>query len=275
VYYPMDHFWIPVIQYLLPQTPHILTLHDPKQHQGERNLLLEFFSAQSIKRSSGIVILSSVFKENIRAMGFSDEQIAVIPHGEFSSYSRGRGSDLLPTEGTLLFFGRISEYKGVGVLLDAFARIASERPSAKLLMAGSGELEKYRRKIEVIPTAQIEIVNKWIADEEIDHYFSRASFVVLPYIDGTQSGVIAAAYGFGLPVIASRVGGLSEQVVDGVTGFLVEPSNIDELVDRCLQLIDNPDVVKRMGDNAYAVTQDELSWDTLSKKLSQFLERFI
>lgn len=276
VYYPFEHQWVPFIQYLLSEKPQILTLHDPESHSGEENIFLQLLLWCSIRQASGIVLLSSVFKDSIRAKGFSEEKIAIIPHGEFSFYSHCHTTNApTATNGVMLFFGRISEYKGIGVLLQAFRLIAQQCPQARLILVGSGDITKYRRQIEAIPAHQIEIVNKWISDGEVYQYFSRASFVVLPYMDATQSGVIAIAYGFGLPVVASRVGGLVEQVKEGITGFLVEPGNVEELVGKCRELLHHPEQARQLGDNALKLTRQELSWPVLGKALSNFLKTFV
>ena len=278
VYHPMGYIWTPVIQYILAGKPHILTLHDPKLHIGEENVFVKIIMKLSIKQSSGIILLSEIFKDIVRKQGFSDERIAVIPHGEFSFYANNYGDNNNSDSDnakTILFFGRISKYKGIEVLLKAFQIIAQRRPATKLLLVGSGDLSQYQQLINAIPNSQLEISNQWVANDDVETYFRRAAFVVLPYIDATQSGVIATAYGFSLPVVATRVGGLTEQVVDGDTGFLIEPSNVGELVDSCLKLLDETALTRKMGNNAYKLTKSILSWEHLSKSLHRFLLTFV
>lgn len=274
VYYPMTHTWTPIIQYLLAETPQIVTIHDPEAHSGEANIFLKIIDKLTLWQASGIVILSGAFKDIVRSWGFDATKIAVIPHGEFSYYSRLARKKEEHVGDCILFFGRISDYKGIEVLLEAFGQIVKRHPTAKLMLAGSGDLAKYRGQLAALPQQQVIVVNRWIADEEIHQFFVQAQFVVLPYIDATQSGVIAAAYGFGLPVIASRVGGLAEQVVDGTTGFLVQPGNVEELAERCIKLLDDSELVRQLGENALAFSQEELSWEKLSRSLHQFLQTF-
>src|SRR5690606_19052123 len=92
----------------------------------------------------------------------------------------------------------------------------------------------------------------------------QASIVVLPYIEATQSGVIPIAYAYGKPVIASRVGGLPNIVVDNETGFLVEPRSAEQIAERIIFLLQNPQERKRMGDSAYSYAMTELSWDRIA-----------
>ena len=69
------------------------------------------------------------------------------------------------------------------------------------------------------------LVEKYIPNEEVARYFAASDLVVIPYVSATQSGIVQLAYGFGKPVVVSRVGGLPEVVEDGVTGYLVPPKD--------------------------------------------------
>ncbi len=79
--------------------------------------------------------------------------------------------------------------------------------------------------------------------------FRRASVVVLPYIEASQSFIISIAYRFGKPVVATTVGGLPEMVDDGKTGFLVPPRDVDALADAVVKLMQNEELRKKFGEN--------------------------
>jgi len=72
---------------------------------------------------------------------------------------------------------------------------------------------------------KVRVIDRFIPDDEVGLYFSAADLVVLPYRSATQSGIVPIAFAFERPVIATRVGGLSEAVRDGETGLLVEPNS--------------------------------------------------
>ena len=96
--------------------------------------------------------------------------------------------------------------------------------------------------------------------------FQKASVVVLPYTDASQSGVIPLAYAFKKPVIATNVGSLPEVVDHGMTGYLVPPGNVKKLEEAIIDLLKDEDKLKRMGQNAFKKAKEELSWDKIAHK---------
>jgi glycosyltransferase involved in cell wall biosynthesis len=157
------------------------------------------------------------------------------------------------------------------VILKAFKIIKGIKKETKLLIVGNGDITKYKNLIERI--SDVDIINRWISDDEVGEFFSKADFLVVPYIDASQSGVIPIAYGFSMPVVASRIGGIPEQVDDGKTGFLVRPSDENELAERCLKLLDDPDLIIEMGKNAYIKAHDEMSWEHVSDLLLESINK--
>lgn len=269
LYYPMIHLWTPIINQLLPRLPKVVTVHDPILHQGERNILVQVLQRISIRQATRLILLSGTFVEVLKKQGIPQRKIDVIPHGEFSCYARGRRPmPLPPNDGrTLLFFGRISRYKGIQVLLEAFPVIRKQIPEARLLIVGSGNIEPYQEQL--LRLKDVTVVNRWISDNEVGDFFSRASIVVAPYVDGSQSGVIPIAYSFGLPVVATTVGGLPEQVVDGITGILIPPGNAEALARACVDLLSNPERRFEMGQAGYRKAMTEWNWDLVGQKVYQ------
>ncbi len=129
----------------------------------------------------------------------------------------------------VLFFGLIRDYKGLDLLLDAWARLRREGQTQGRRLIVAGEFytakEPYLRQIAVAGL-QDEVVlhDRFIPDEEVRYYFSAVDFVVQPYKTATQSGVTQIAYQFCLPMVVTRVGGLPEIVPDGRVGYICEPT---------------------------------------------------
>ena len=117
------------------------------------------------------------------------------------------------------------------------------------------------------------VYNEYIADESVAELFQRASVVVLPYIDGSQSGVIPQAYAFKKPVVITNVGSLPENVEDGITGFIVPPKNSKDLAARIIELLTNDEKRKQMGANAYCKTQNELAWESIAPQTVAVYEK--
>ncbi len=130
-----------------------------------------------------------------------------------------------------LFFGLVRAYKGVDILLDAWAAMKREGKTAnrKLIVAGEfyDDVERYRTQIAALClSGDVIIHDRFIHDDTIPLYFSLASLLVLPYRTATQSGVTQIALHFDVPMVATRVGGLPEIVRDGVTGYLCDPNPV-------------------------------------------------
>ena len=126
-----------------------------------------------------------------------------------------------------MFFGFIRDYKGLDVLLTSISLLKNEI-SLKLIIAGEfySNKEKYYNLIDELEIKEnILLFNDFIPTSEVKYYFSAADCVVLPYRDATQSGIVQIAMNFRKPVIATNVGGLSEVIDDGKTGFIVEKEN--------------------------------------------------
>lgn len=127
----------------------------------------------------------------------------------------------------LLFFGFVREYKGLHFLIEALPRVLTSC-DVHLLITGEfwDDIGPYQAQIESLGLGdQVTIVDRYIPNEEVASHFVAADVVVLPYVDATQSAVVQLAFGFGVPVITTGVGGLAESVQDGVTGLLVPPGD--------------------------------------------------
>jgi glycosyltransferase involved in cell wall biosynthesis len=132
---------------------------------------------------------------------------------------------------TLLFFGFVRPYKGLLDLIEALPAVLAE-VDVDLLVVGEiwGEAAPYHDRVQKLGLAdQVRFVDRYVSNEEATLYFAAADLVVLPYRDATGSAVLQLAFGLGVPVVATRTGGMSEAVEDGVTGFLVRPGDVTGL----------------------------------------------
>ena len=134
----------------------------------------------------------------------------------------------------LLFFGYVRKYKGLDILIEAFPKILSANPNARLLIVGEF-YDDPKDYIDLIKKLEIEnkvkVINQFVPNEDVAKYYQAADIVILPYRSATQSGILNVAYGFYKPVIVTDVGGLAEFVDEGKTGFVVAPNSPDAIAD--------------------------------------------
>ncbi len=171
------------------------------------------------------------------------EKASVIPFGINSSVpdtsldrSGARAAlGLKADEKALLFFGNVAPYKGLEYLVEAMAHLTSTETVCRLLVAGRLKCpESYWQKIQESIArlgldSRILLRIEYIPDEETEIYFKAADALVLPYTYIFQSGVLFLGYNFGLPVIASDVGSLKEDIVEGRTGWVCPPEDSESL----------------------------------------------
>ena len=142
---------------------------------------------------------------------------------------------------TILFFGKVRAYKGLPLLLGAMPEVLA-KVECKLMVVGEfyDPIEKYQKLISDLGIdSHIQIINRYVANEEVVPIFERADVLVLPYLSASQSGVARIALSNGLPVIASSVGGLSETIIGGVNGMLFTPGDSGALAARLVSYFTN------------------------------------
>jgi glycosyltransferase involved in cell wall biosynthesis len=131
-----------------------------------------------------------------------------------------------PAKKYALFFGFIRKYKGLDLLIEAMADQRLAEAGIQLIIAGEyyGDQAFYEGLIGRLGLqSRIHLFTSFIPNEAVKLYFSAADCVVLPYRTATQSGITQVAYHFERGMIATRVGGLPEAVLDGQTGLLCDP----------------------------------------------------
>ena len=163
----------------------------------------------------------------------------------------------------LLFFGFVRPYKGLDILLDAMVQLKTE--DVYLSIVGefwNGENEAVLFIAEHGLVDKVEIVARYVSDDETANYFARADVVVLPYHSATGSAVIPLAFHYDKPVIATKVGGLSDVVEDGKTGTLIDSGSSSQLV---AAIKDIKFGVISFDKNYIRIIKTRLTWSGLAK----------
>jgi D-inositol-3-phosphate glycosyltransferase len=182
-------------------------------------------------------------RELLDEFGVRSERVTVIPfginnavpHSAITPQEAKRRLGLKADEKTVLFFGRITPYKGLDDLIPVFIKLLDRHENYRLVIAGRpAEYEEYwrglRNKIEKeAGRGRILLDDAFIPDDEVEIYFKAADALILPYRDIYQSGVLFLGLSFGLPVLTADVGCLADEIVEGQNGFVFRPGDRDDL----------------------------------------------
>ncbi len=217
-----------------------------------------------LAKSDAIIVHTKKDKDILVARRVKKEKIKVIPHGAYSlfrKYDENRVVNEETCKNCILFFGYITEQKGINYLIDAASIVAEEIPNINVIIAGEGDLPSNLLRTRV----NLEVYNEFVSNEMVARLFQRARIVVLPYIHHTgHSGVLNIARAFGKPVIVTNVGDLSNMIEDGEDGLIVPPRSSQQLANAIVRLLKDDELIKSMERNVLTKAQ-KLSWDNIAK----------
>lgn len=211
----------------------IFICHNVVPHEGDTWLRRRV--VQRVLRHADLLLVHSAQDQQIAQQILPNSVVQHTAHptyGAFEQLSTPSKHNPLPqqlglhNQHVVLFFGMVRPYKGLGYLLDALPMVQQQLPNVHLLVVGEfwGSSTPYIEQIARLGIAEhVTIVDRYVPNEDVSTYFAAADVVVLPYVSATQSGVVQMAFGLGVPVITTRVGGLSEAVAHERTGLLVPP----------------------------------------------------
>ena len=245
----------------------ILTVHDPFPHSGLDTFIVRLRRKAAFALIPKLIILNEKQRQDfIDYYKIAPERV-INSHLSCCTYLQTLLSgDEQPSLDYILFAGKISQYKGLDYLLPAMKQVHQQCPDCKLIVAGAGsfhfDISEYQQ------LDYIEIRNRFIPDSELVELIYNSAFMICPYTDATQSGVIMSAYAFSKPMIATNVGGLPEMVKDGHYGLLIPEKNVDALADSIVSLWKNPERVSTFSREireAYAT--GDVSWNATAKKI--------
>lgn len=257
----------------------VTTIHDVNYHIGDRasRQLPRFFGAQLIRQSTHLIVHGATLsKAAVKMYPSVKNRLSVVPHITLSRYKHLSSVLSLNKRDTaafnILFFGRIYPYKGLDILIKSIPLVTHVYPNVNVVIAGEGEnILSYRRKIT--DEQFFEIRNYQIKDREAAQLFVDADVVVLPYLEASQSGVLAIANAFAKPLIVTNVGELGETVRDGISGLVVPPADERSLADAILKLATNAALRRRLGDTGRALAIQNASPEIVAEKAVEIYTR--
>lgn len=269
IYFESLHLWnIYLIKKLKKRCKIFHCIHDVIPHDGKMSRLVNLFNNFIYKNAYKVIVRSKeayIYCKNNKTKYF--KKISFLP-------LLRKWNDFVPCKSTnnVLFFGRITKYKGLENLLI----ICSKLPNVHFNIVGKAIESDDQKQLEGLKQlSNVTVVDEYVDEETMINYFKMSDCVILPYMSATQSGVIVDAYSYSRPCIAFSVGGIKEQIIDGVTGVLVANNDITDFKNAIQRFISFPfEKKENICLSAYLFGKQNYSIDSfIYKIISLFYER--
>ena len=264
------HLWNPLLLDLLRQASitTVHTLHDLHPHVGAAyGRLLYLWNGWVRRRACHLLVHGQCHYRDLVARGLDPARVTATPLTFlFLGHAREQALRQAPLpisyEPWTLMIGRMVAYKGLDTLVEAVWQLEKDAAGYPLaVVAGPGSLRGLARGI--LPPG-LEVRNYLIQDDEAVDLFARCGLVVLPYVEASQSALVAAAYFFCKPVIVTRTGALPEYVVDGETGWVIPPGDPGALASALRAALSDPALLARIGQAGRAWYDEQRRLETIA-----------
>lgn len=252
----------------LKEYPLVISCHGSDIMQSAQKGILSVLVKNNLQQADKLIVPSVFLKDQIMALGVDlKSEPELIQFGvdlaETGKLFQRRTNDMLTNEAPkLLFFKHHRNEYGPEVALKAFRKIKSVVTNASLVMAGHGPLTEELRNLAVqLGLADSVSFPGFIPTAEALSYVSQHTLMLMPTIVQESFGVSAMeAAAVGVPVVASRVGGVPEIVRDNQTGFLVPPNDAEALADAVCKILSDTSLLQQMSQNSRRMIEQNFNW---------------
>ncbi len=266
--------------------PLVVSLHGSDIYLAERHWALALAAATALRRAAAVTACSGDLRERALRLGARVETSGVVPYGvnprQFRPNPEARAAvraelGLGEEAPLVLGLGRLVAKKGFGVLLDAWPMVLRACPEATLVIVGYGDLrealEQQAARLGI--AGQVRFTGQ-LERERTAAYMAAADVFALPIVrDGVDGlpNVLLEAMGAGRAVVASRVAGVPDVIVDGVHGLIVPERQPEPLAKAIIRLLGDPALAARLGSAARARTERELTWERAAERFEAVFVR--
>ncbi len=255
------------------KTKCIALVHNMIPH--EPSLFDKILSPYFVNQMHAFIALSESVVDDINKFDKKNKPKVFSPHPIYDHYGEKIAREhaleqlnLSKDYRYLLFFGFIRPYKGLDLLLDAFAYERLRQYNTKLIVAGEfyEDASFYQQKIKDLKLEDlIELHTDFIPSNKVNIYFSACDIVTQPYKTATQSGVTQIAFHFNKPMLVTTVGGLAEIVIHNVIGYAVEPES-NAIAASLVDFYENNR--QTTFENNVTKEKDKYAWNILTEKIN-------
>jgi len=240
----------------------VMTVHDPLPHSSMMTKKEEKARLKAFSHADRFILLSDVHKESFKDKYHIDESRITISRFGYYDWMDYLGKPVLKQQKYILFWGQIQSHKGVDILLSAMLKVHEQIPDLKCIIAGKGNFS-----FDINPYLGLDyitIINRFVSMNELSELLNGCLFVVCPYKDATQSGVVQNTFSMSVPLIVTNVGALPQSVLHGITGLVVPPNDVNSLSNAIIKLATNETLRSLIKKNINEVWKKEMGWSDVA-----------
>lgn len=252
-------------------------IHDGLLHDGENDWFHQTLTKASMRAASNHIFLSDNVRSLVQEQLGIVRPFTIVPHG-IIAYNN---TCLIQNEGVLkydyeqsrprfLMIGRINKYKGIDLLFEAVKSIDFSKIDCITIAGFFADNVVVPEYVKLNP--QIRLINKYLTDEEFDSLMSSHDYLLMPYLEATQSGIAAASIGYELPAIVTKVGAMEEQF--GSAAIYMDAITPEALTS-CIDKVINNEKTHEDIQVRLRLKKQELSWESLGEKLKNIVDENI
>lgn len=255
--------------------PVLLTVHDPSPHSGNDTayVVANAGNRRDIRASARAFHVHGRFcRDQLIGEVGDSRPIVETQHGVILVPESPKMQQEEQQEDHILMFGRMEAYKGLEVLLDAADILRKRGVAFRLTLAGRGP-ELKRLEARIGSNTAVTVIDRFLPPEDVTKIFQICTFSVMPYLNATQSGVVAAAFGNHVPVVASSTGGLIDAVEDEVSGLLVTTGDAVALANAMERMLTSPGLRQRLREGVERQAAGPFAWPVIAGTLIGFVQQ--
>lgn len=248
--------------------PLVLTVHDTNPFNGDPSASLQqrgFF--RSLNEFDRLIVHTAQGRERVCSAGVPANRVLVLPHGTLLD-PPPYVDDPMTGPMTFLLFGKVKPYKGLDLLIKAFASLNPNlRGDARIRVVGKpymdmAPLQALAERLGVAD--QLVIEPRFVGDDEVAGLFAPGTVAVFPYREIEASGVLSIALACGCPVIASNLGNFAETITDGMQGHLAPPGDVPALAAAMAHMLSDRNFAASCSRQARALIDAVPTWDGIA-----------
>lgn len=263
--------------------PLVMTVHDTAPSNGDPAAAVRqrgFYTC--LRRFHGVIVHTEQGRARVLERGIDPHRVALLPHGLLDALPPAQAPDPMRGELTFVLFGKIKPYKGIDLMIEAFARLPPAlRAQARLRVVGKPYMpvQPLQQQAERLGVGdRLTIEPRFVEDSEIAGLFGRSAVAIFPYREIEASGVLSLALVNARPVIATRVGNFAESIEDGRQGLLVGIEDVAALAEAMGRMITDRAFAAACSAEATALARLTPGWDEIGRRTAAFygqaIERF-